>query len=151
MTTEKQHALLQFKSQCNPVNVTAAVKVVKCRFCRSHGSPAVTFLAHRPVWQTTPLETSTHSAKGIVGLCSFTVTLFASFLSLKTTIPSSFRKSAVTEFTRGATLTEGTSLSICNAMKLKMLQHLKHVTVFLSYSILNLIFSKDNHTSIVLS
>lgn len=102
---------------------------------------------------TTPLETSNHSAKGIVGLCSFTVTLFASFLSLKTTIPSRFRKSAVTEYTRGATLTEGTSLSICNAMKLKMLQHLKLVAMFLSYSydVLNIIFSRDNHTSIVLS
>lgn len=66
---------------------------------------------------STPLETSTHSAKGIVGLCSFTVPLFASFLSLKTTIPSSFRKPAVTEDTRGATLAEGTSLSKCNAIK----------------------------------
>jgi len=59
MTTKKQHALLQFKSQCNPVIVIAAVKMVKCRFCRLHGSPAVTFLAHRPVWppprHSTPL------------------------------------------------------------------------------------------------
>lgn len=45
-------------------------------------------------------KTSTQSANGIVGLCSSTVTPIALFPTLKTTLPSSFRKSAVTDSTR---------------------------------------------------